>query len=321
MKAKGAAALFGLCLVIGCSSIGQMTAPPVEYSAYREFRVAATLESKLSAASSYLSAYPGGRFRNAVWGWFAPAEVAFWQRARGSLVQSQAYIQVLPGGPHAQAASERIQEFRIEAEFRKKKEAAFLARVHQIETELAQAERQRKDFLVIFSRFLTQLASIRSFGRPISDLEQEFLRDWQNRGPQPRCVSNRCTKSVVLAYAIPEDRQITQRTALFDVVLDLDDSGQVQRVTLTGPELFSRLYEAVVLSAVRPDDLQARIDAVARALDLVKTAIAKALPEERCASTSTSPAILARMCDHVRLQVIPAPDANAEDRVVVEPAP
>jgi hypothetical protein len=310
-----------LCILISaaCAPLRQITAEPGDFAAYRAYRTGSTLERRLSAAQRYLREYPDGRWGAEVEAWFLPAEERYWARARTSLPRLRTYLEVLPGGPHAGAAVRRARELILERAYARDRERDLLARAAAIEADLARAERGRRDVLVTFVRFVDHLSRVRSFGQRTSALDHRLIFDWRLTPPYGSCVLGSCRKALALDYAIPEDRQIVQRMALFDVVFELD-RGDLRRALVTGPELFSRVFEAVSLRPVRPDDLQARVDAIARTLELVRNTVESALPEARCGVVAVSPVVLERRCDGVRFVVVPASAPDEEDRIWVEPA-
>jgi hypothetical protein len=70
---------------------------------------------------------------------------------------------------------------------------------------------------------------------------------------------------------------------------------------------------------VRPDDRQARAEAISRALGVVELAIEPSLPAARCSRQAVSPVVLERRCDGIVLRMIAAQTAESDDRIEVFP--
>jgi hypothetical protein len=113
---------------------------------------------------------------------------------------------------------------------------------------------------------------------------------------------------------------LSAREAVYDVGLRLDRDGGVRGAVITGPELFTRIGEAVRVAAVSTTDLVGRAEAIGQATQVLAFAVEPALPASRCAAEAVSPVVLHRVCDGVELRVISALDLSEEDRIVVEPA-
>ena len=98
------------------------------------------------------------------------------------------------------------------------------------------------------------------------------------------------------------------------------EKGGVRAAWITGPELFTRLGEAVRVAAISPTDLVARAEAIGQATQVIASAVEAVLPASRCAAEAVSPVVLHRVCDGVELRVVSAMELAEEDRIVVEPA-
>jgi hypothetical protein len=84
---------------------------------------------------------------------------------------------------------------------------------------------------------------------------------------------------------------------------------------LSGPELFTRVAEAVEVNAVPAGNPQARAEALAHAVDVLADALEDPLPKARCAIEVVSPVILARRCEGVKLEVVAGLEAGGLDRL------
>jgi hypothetical protein len=123
-----------------------------------------------------------------------------------------------------------------------------------------------------------------------------------------------------MPYSVPEGKGLVSKSALFDVELTLY-RGTVARARLSGPELWSRLYEATDRRPVRPGDTQARTEAIARAVQVLESALGASFAPAQCARDAVSPVIIARECQGVRVTATAAPTPESDDELVVEPSP
>lgn len=308
-------------LLGGCVLVHQVGASVGEHELYRTSRVAPTLEERLGAAHAYVAAYPDGAWAPEVRAWLGPAHEAYLRVHQDDLSALRGYLAIVPPGtPEAQAVATRIAELEVAVAYVERREAALLASAAKTECELEAAKQQRERVVSEFMRFVGHVSAIRSWGERTVELEHEFLYRWRIKPPAARCELGRCTKTVALTYTIPELRAQAPRVALFDVSLDLVRGGVV-RATIGGPELFSRLAEALEVAPVPPGDAMARLDAIATSLIIVENALEAALPARECSRAPVSPVIVLRECRGVRAQMIAASDPTEEDRVVVEPLP
>ncbi|MBN2195585.1 MAG: hypothetical protein JW751_22385 [Polyangiaceae bacterium] len=319
MSRRVALGLLVFALVVtGCAGLRRLGARPAEYAAYREVRTAETVEERLTAAHAYLNRYPGGVWTEELGRWYRAEEARYWAESYDSLPRLRAYLAALPQGLHHGEVARRVRELELAREYAREREQRFELRAREIAAELDAAQRGRQILLVEVTRFIQLLAGIRTWGAPTSELDSTFLHHWRILRPMARCVGGRCAKTLSLDYAVPEAGALSSRQAIFDVVVELE-RGRVARAVLTGPELWNRVAEAVSLRPVAPDDPLARLEAVAVALTVAENALERVLPAARCATAATSPTVLVRTCDGVRVTMIAAPVNTEEDRVVVEP--
>ncbi len=315
------AAALGIALVaIGCSATARMTTDVGDYTRYRSIRTATTREQRLRAAFRYIETEPSGRFRDEVRAWFVGAENDYYEHAGDNLGRLRLYLDTLPRGPHAAEVRTRIAEIEATQRIRRQHEHEVVGDALAVEQNLADAEKMRKELVLQVTQWVGQLAAIRSFGERTSELSGAFLHDFREVKPFARCVRERCAKTVSLVYEIPEPGRLSSREAIFDVAVLLKN-GNVSAAMLTGPELFSRIGEALELRPASETDPGARAEAMGRAADLVRAAAEPAMPAARCAHEAVAPVVVSRQCDGVRLSMIAATGSGEEDRVVVEPAP
>ncbi len=301
----------------GCASTARVTGDFGEYAEYRRTRLATSVEERLAASERYLHDYPQGDYRDEVWAWFKPAEKHYFKLAWDNLPRLRAYLDALPKGPHAEAVAERIDELESRRTFADRRDARMLAYASGIEARLDAAAAGRRELLREFGALARAMAKTRSFGEPTSELDSELLLRFRVRQPAGTCDGDRCTKTFSFAYAVPERKQLVDRTATATLELTLE-RGLVRKLTLSGPELLTRVAEAVEVSAVA-DNPQARAEAISHAVDVLDDALEEALPKARCAADAVSPVVVARKCDGVRFEASYGLDPGTPDVLSVVP--
>lgn len=313
----------GLCglalpLLVACASTARITGDFGEYQSYRSARVATTIEARLGASERYLRAYPHGDYRAEVRSWYVPAEQRYFRLSWNNLPRLRAYLDVLPRGPHAAAAAERIEELESRTTFAARREQRAAERARGFEIALAEAAEQRRIFLTEVKRLTRLLASVRQFKKPISELDPELRKAFGLRLLPGECLADRCTNVLSFAYAIPADKELTTRT--LDITLELRLSrGALQSLSLSAPGLLGRVAEAVLVRAIPADNPQAYAEALGSALELFAAATDTALPGDHCTAEAVSPVVLARQCEGVRLQLVAGTEPGAADRLQVAP--
>jgi hypothetical protein len=304
-----------LCL-LSCASTARITGDFDEYRSYREFRTSTTLEARLGAAERYLRDYPNGSYRKEVRDWYGPAEKRYFKLSWDTLPRLRAYLDAMPHGPHAEAAAERITELESRRVFAERREQRLLSHAQDIESRLSRAADQRRGFVREFSRLTELLGATRTFGEPTSELAPALLHRFRERPPLLHCEADRCEKIFPFSYAVPEDQALTERT--IDVSLQIRlERGLVQELSLSGPELLTRLAEAISVRAVPPLNPQASAEALGQALEIVSGALSVPLPRERCEVEAVSPVVLERRCDGVRMWIVAGTEPGAADRLIV----
>ncbi len=123
---------------------------------------------------------------------------------------------------------------------------------------------------------------------------------------------------MVVDYGVPEAKVQVAREAVYDVRMRMEKGG-VQAAWITGPDLFTRLGEAVGTSAISSGDIVGRAEAIGQAAEIVAAAVEPVLPAARCAAGAVSPVVLHRVCDGVDLRVVAATELGEEDRILVSP--
>lgn len=308
--------LFFALLLTSCASTARFTGDFAEYRRYRQARLATTVEARLGESERYLREFPHGHYYEQVRSFYVPAEERYFRLAWNTLPRLRSYLSEMPHGPHAEAVADRITELESRRVFAERREQRAALRTERIELGLAQAAAQRRDFLREFALLVRLLGSTRSFGQPTSELDSELLLRFRVRAPSGRCDAERCTKTFSFTYAVPQNKVLTERRS--DVTLEIGlERGMVQSLSLSGPELLTRVAEAVIVRAVPAENPQARAEALGYALDVIAEALDSALPKERCDVEAVSPIVLARRCDGLRAEVVAGTEALAPDRFVV----
>lgn len=309
-----------LCTSAGCSGgVRRMMASSPDYELYRQTRVAPTLEQRLSAGWLYLTRYPEGDFRQEVQGWFKRVEADYFTYAYPSRVRLDRYLEALPDGPHAEQARARIQELARAEQAASRRERRALERARAVTARLESAEEARKRFIQSVKNWVARLTAIRTWGGRTHELDHELIHAYRVEQPVATCSSSHCSKQLTMSYAIPDSGKLSERVAVFEVILSLRE-GAVAQAELTGPDLFSRLAEAVQRTPVAPDDAQRRAEAIAVSRQLVAGVLEAKLPGSACEQQAVSPVVLERECDGVRVRAVAALHVGGEDRIVVEPA-
>jgi len=162
-----------------------------------------------------------------------------------------------------------------------------------------------------------RLAATRSFGEPTSELAPDLLVRLRERPPQLHCEGDQCQKTFSFSYAVPEDKSLIERTVEVSLHIRLE-RGLVQELSLSGPELLTRVAEAISVRAVPPFNPQASAEALGQALEIVNGALSVPLPKARCEAEAVSPVVLERRCDGLRLRVVAGTEPGAADRLSVQ---
>ena len=303
--------------LLSCASTARITGDFPEYRSYREFRLSTTIEARLGAAERYLRDYPNGSYRAEVRSWYFPAEKRYFKLAWDTLPRLRAYLDAMPHGPHAEAAAERITELESRRLFADRREQRLLSHAQDIESRLARAADQRRGLVREFSRLTELLAGTRTFGEPTSELDAALLHRLRDRPPSLHCEADQCQKIFSFRYAVPEDKALTERS--IDITLHIRlERGLVQELSLSGPELFTRVAEAISVRAVPPLNPQASAEALGQTLEIVSAALDAALPKQRCNVEAVSPVVLERRCDGVRMLVVAGTELGAADRLIMQ---
>jgi hypothetical protein len=296
----------------------QVVVAPEDHHAYRSYRAADTLETKLQSAWRYVKSQPEGHYRDEVRGWFLRAERGYRKLAENRPDMLHGYLALLPDAPNAKLVVERLAELELARKLRVRREVELTVQAQEFEAQLSGAERQRALFVRGLSQWIDRLARLGPWGGPVGELGQEFLVVYTLQEPVARCDASSCTKQLSFPYVLPDRGTFAARSAEFDVVLALNQ-GVVVRAEIVGHALFDRIAEASQLTRVGPGDALARAESIGRAVQVTGQALDATFPVSRCAREAVSPVVLERECDGVRVRVVAAERPELPDRIEFVP--
>lgn len=303
----------------GCAPAARLIGDPAEYRAYRETRARYTTEQRLVAATKYLEAYPEGAYAGEVRARFEVEEAAFYDAQSKTSDDLEWYLHVLPDGPHAQQAHLTLSQTSLQEHAEAHDELLTAGRNQ--ERRLKRASRSRTDVTDTFNRWVTAFSTVTSWGRPTSALPGDMTSDFRRPPDAGRCNDIVCTRVEAIPFQVPiAGGGLDERAAVYEVLFTLDNGG-VRMLTLRGPALFSRVFEASRGKPVEPDEQTARAEAVSYALDLVGGTFEATLPEKACAQPIDPPTLLKRSCGGVTLTVKIGDDPSQDDVVQLEGRP
>ena len=301
--------------VSGCATIRpRLWSNPAEYDTYRATRIATEPLPRLRAERAYLAAYPAGVFRAEVETAFEQEEQRFYDRRKAYKEGLEEYLVVLPAGPHAVDATLRIADIK-----ERSGEAAtdrLVMKSKGMEDRLRLASENRKAALEAVSDWVSDLASIKKLGTFTNDfprLSRAFDARYRER-PRPKCERDRCLRLESWPYQVPiaggglDELELTLQ-------ITVRRSGEdVTSVSLHGPALFSRSWEASQGVPLPKDQLGARAFAVGYVSELVGGTFASVLPPT-CDVPASPPIVMRRSCDGLELTVT-AGDSPADDDTI-----
>jgi hypothetical protein len=305
--------------LVGCASLPTLTERPEEYHLYRTARLAPTLEERLRAADRYLREAPNGPHRKQLRTWFDSTEEKYFLTAFNRLPNLYAYQAALPTGPHIEDVKSRIAALEAKRTRKVEQQTDEDARILATQARLAQADTQRRAFVATFKEWTARLTQIKTFGEPTSELPSETIFAFRLSEPRGACQGDRCRKLLQLGYEVPGQRELVTRAALMEVQLDLE-RGLLQKARLAGPELWTRLAEALALRPLPNPTPEERADAVNRAQMLVRALLEPALPSAECPDAAPAlPVALERSCRGLHVRMLVGADATQDDSLEIAP--
>lgn len=301
-------------LLLGCSVGNRVAAPRADYALFRQTRVANSPAERLGAGSRYLRELPEGRFRAEVRAWFEVAEPRFVAEAHDRPSMLRAYLRELPNGPHAQQVRDRLEEFALMNEYRGRKAAERERFVQRVEAQFEAAKVGREHLIESVATLISAMAKTQTLGQPPSALDSALAPASET------CSAELCERVFDIEYSVPTRTGLVARSARLTLAIELT-GGVVKRIRLAGPELFTRIGEAVDRVAIEPDNLLGRTEAIARTQQVVENAIESALPSGECRRDVVAPVVLSRSCRGVSLSLVVATQLGELDRAELTAQP
>ncbi|HYQ17784.1 MAG TPA: hypothetical protein VEQ58_18550 [Polyangiaceae bacterium] len=318
MKRLALALSAGLC-ALGCAAMPTLTERPEHYRLFRAARVAPTQEERLSAAHRYLREVPGGPHTAELRRWFGPAEERYYLTAFDRLSNLYAYRDALPSGPHIEDVRSRIATLEGRRKRIGERASAEDLRIAATQQHLVDADAKRRAFVATFKDWTMRLTRIKTFGEPTSELADETIFAFRLSPPYGSCHGDECHKLLQLSYEVPGERELVPRAALLEVQLQLE-RGLLRSARLAGPELWTRLAEALSMRQLPSPTPEERADAVNRASMLVRALLEPSMPADRCEVAAQAPVVLERKCDGRRARMLAGPTTTDDDSIEIAPS-
>jgi len=307
-------------LALGCASLPTLTERPEEYHLYRAARVAPTLEQRLQAADRYLHDVPNGPHTKQLRHWFGPTEERYFLAAFEHLPRLYAYRDALPNGPHIEDVRSRIVVLEGKRSQLVNRVSAENERIAATQAHLREVDAQRRAFVTTFKEWTARLTKISTFGEPTSELNDETIFAFRLSEPRGSCQGDSCRKLLQLSYEVPGERELVKRAALLEVQLELD-RGLLVRARLAGPELWTRLAEALALRPLPNPTAEERADAINRSAMLVRALLEPSLPAAECDVPAQAPLVVQRKCRGLEARMLAGQSTLDDDSIEIAPAP
>jgi hypothetical protein len=311
--------LLAACSALGCAVLPSLTERPEEYRLFRAARVAPTQEERLAAAHRYLREVPGGRHTAELRRWFDAEEERYFLASFDRLANLYAYRDALPAGPHIEDVRSRIAALEGRRRQRSQRASAEDERIAATQAHLTLADARRRAFVASFKDWTVRLTKIKTFGEPTSELADETIFAFRLSPPYGACRADECHKLLQLSYEVPGERELVPRAAVMEIELGLY-RGLLQRARVSGPELWTRLAEALSLRPLPSPTPEERADAVNRASMLVRALLEPVLPAARCEVAAAPPVVLERKCDGLRARMVAGQTPTDDDSIEIAPS-
>jgi hypothetical protein len=318
----------------GCAALRPIVAPPDDQAAYRETRVAETIDDRLAAAEAYLERYPEGLHLAEVRAYFERAEPVLFEARRGSAGGLESYLRALPHGPHAREALALLRGLR---EARDTPDEAG-RQASATEARLARAAAKRAAARDAVAAWVGRFLDPAAWRGPLASAPAELVVPWSLGLPAPACReadageaasadegapakrpagARRCTKMVEVEYPVLVGTTVEPRQITLQIDADQDAEGRLVAVTLGGPELFLRLEETHAVRAIDSKDGGRRIDAIARQVEAVRAEFGSRVSKApECAHRAVAPTVLALACAGLSV-VVHAGEGTEDDSISV----
>ena len=233
-------------VLTGCSVGRAIIAPSGDYADHRRYRVAKTLDERLSAAWDYLHERPGGTYSRPLRAWFTRAEPIFYAVRRRSMAGLEAYLQALPNGPHA---AEALDDLMLGRE-RSRREDARTAAAELTARRLDEERKQREAVADLPAHWVQMLMDPAAWSVSLDRAPRDLIVAYSLELPHAQCHRDtdlnvhRCSKEIALGYPVVDRGEALDRRLLMWVEVELDDGWQLRVARLYGPALFVHLVEA-----------------------------------------------------------------------------
>ncbi|MFO0616527.1 MAG: hypothetical protein U0414_28295 [Polyangiaceae bacterium] len=289
-----------------------------DFGAYRETRVAPTEEARLAASGRYLRERPDGAYAEEVKADFAERERAYFAACGADVAKLTRYLELFPDGPHAADAKRALAVDAKRAAEPDALDAAAAATRERLEA-LSAGRARARDALVTWVE-----ASIdpSAFAAPLGD--GALVVPFALSLPEPRCelhdpddsgAVRRCVKLLESDFSFPRAGSFVEHALLFDVSIEMSPAGTPIEIRIAGPELFTRFEETFIENREGPDDMERRINAIERVIDVVSNVFdANVSSDPGCAKRDLAPSEVARLsCEGLTVRVTAGREPGDDD--------
>jgi len=312
-------AVVAVAALSGCNAGQVFIASPGDYADYRSVRLAETYDERMATAWYYLNHRPDGRYAERLTRYFDRAETVFYKVRGRSIAGLEAYLRVLPDGPHATEALDLLSVLRHER--RREELDKRLARETGLRLDAERKSRAAAAELVQW--WTTALLSPPLWAAPLSAAPSAFLVRYSLALPRPECEPDQpepgyqyCSKTLELSYRVAGERGRVDRTITMDLNLVLDPSWRLSSATLSGPGLIVRAEEARRGRLLEHDDDELATGATERLIAALMLALLS--DDIECTGGIEPSGMTVLECGLLRLSLAPG-RAGDEDVVWIQP--
>ncbi len=306
-------------ILTACAGSRRLTSGVDDYSQFRKVRLATGVEQRLKAGWHYLKTQPHGAYRQEIEPWYRQLEAAYVTNAWDYPERLRLYLDALPDAPRAPQVRARLRQLESLGAERVAEEQRFLQEQQQREARLAAAKVARGEFIRSLTGWLRTLARLDAYDKSIAEWDAEFKQHFFDQDPKGICEGDRCYKTELFQFDVPEGRGLQTRSAGFTVVLHLSAQRLVS-AEVEASMLFSRLGEAAAVDGVQDDDFQGRAEAIGTSTQIIGLALENRFPRAECEQPAVSPTIVLRRCRGKQSEARIGVDADQTDRVLFLPA-
>jgi hypothetical protein len=303
----------------GCNAGQVFIASPGDYADYRSVRLAETYDERMATAWYYLQHRPDGRYAKRLTRYFDRAEEVFYKVRGRTIGGLEAYLRVLPDGPHAAEALDLLSVLRYE----RRREELDKRVARQTGLRLDAERKNRAAAAEIVQWWATALLRQSLWDAPLSAAPAPFLVRYSLALPRPECERDQpepgyqyCTKTVELTYRVAGERGRVDRSVTMDLDLVLDPSWRLSAVTLSGPGLIVRADEARRGRLLDDEDVEVVSAATERLLNALMLALVS--DDVECTGGIEPSGMTVLECGRLRLSLAPG-RAGDEDVLWIQP--